>query len=535
MRNVACIFLLAASAVALAADGARLNAEIRAAIAAGQPVYVCPPGRLDLSDQLPWIPPGTKNFTLRGHPAGTTFFVPTARNKIFEVGDYIDNMGLQQVPIAPVKAGQGALLASAAAGDYALVDDHVIRNRYGNGDTLNRGEIVRLDKISRRKGMVIDGAPAGRDYDVNPKLLVLGNKLSKNITIENIVFEGSGSQNMLWIGLVDGLTLRNLEFKGYRQAACNLYFCRNVVIQDCRVGYAEPGVGQGYGIVVARCRFVQILNSDLASPAAVRVHSGTMDTLIQDCTLNAGGDAVNSHGYDELRLTCRRLTGNGAITLGNDAWLAGGSGHLVEDCNLATMWVGPNVTNTTIRNSSFHPNGTDSDSGSITFSTMYGGWVHPNAHPYGGRPSGIKVQNCSFTRARNPLQPSMWYDADVSFSNCTFTASATDWGNVFKLAGWAQGNLTLTNCTFFSLNAREMFDIATGASGGLNLKISGCQFRPQAPGSNVAIVLRNPFSGALPLANNTFYPTVPVSQATFILNESQLPLPQQGGVLLPGL
>jgi hypothetical protein len=533
MRCLVSILVATVVANAFTADGARINGEIRAAIAAGQPVYVCPAGVLDFSDQQPWIPPGTSNFTVRGNPAGTTFFVPSARDKLFEVGDYIDNMGLQQLALGTVPAGAKTILTTASPGYYALVDDHAIRNRYGTGDTRNRGEIIRLDRGSRGKGMAINGAATGRTYNVNPKLLVLGNKLCRNIAIENITFEGSGSQNMLSIGLVDGLKLTNLQFRGYRQGACNLYFCRNVVIDNCRVDYATPGVGQGYGIIVARCRFVQILKSDLASPAAVRVHSGTMDTLIQDCTLNAGGDAVNTHGYDELRLTCRRLTGNGAITLGNDAWLAGGSGHLVEDCVLATMWVGPNVTNTTIRNSAFHPNGTDSDSGSITFSTMYPVWIHPNANPLGGRPSGIKVENCTFNRARNPLQASMWYDADVSFSNCTFTASAADWGNVFKLAGWAQGSLTFSSCKFISYNAREMFDLATGASAGLNLQMNGCQFLPQAPASNVAMIVRNPFAGSMVMTNNTFYPTVPTSQALFMVNESSTPLPSAGMILSP--
>jgi hypothetical protein len=440
-------------------------------------------------------------------------------SRLLEVGQAVQPFNnwpfyaMPHVSLPIVREGQ-RVLRELASGWYVLLDEHKIVDRSASNSVFNRGELVRV----RLKGAV---APVGRTYDVSPYAVRVDGLLCRDIAVEGIRFEGD--ERVLSCGLVDGLVLQDLSFVGYRHLAADITQCSRVVASDLYVGPSPGGQGTGYGIQFTRCRNTLLKDSVLDSWAAVKFHSGAMDGVVEDCVIGRPGNAVDAHGFDERRISIRRVSGVGGISLGNDAWLAGGEGHAVEDCDLDFLFVGPGVSSLSVRRSVFRSDG-------VSFSTIYSGWTSPLSNPSWGRPSGVVLEDSFFARHDSPFQPSLWIDADVVSRRCTFSATGSDWGSVVKLRDWAQGSLVFDSCEFLSANAREIVDISTGLSAGLRFVARDCEFRSSASGSDVAVLVRAPFVGSLELIRNRFYATQ--WPASFVVGSTKADCVSKGNVVV---
>lgn len=527
-RAIALATVLSGVSQAVAQDDSTwINAGIQQAIANGLPFYQLPAGVIRLQNNI-IIPPGTKNFALRGAGMHQTIIkAPVARQKFIDVGDQIiphNNWGLtNKTNYNVMTVAEGTrnvkLLPNQAPlvpGDYILWDEHAIRNRYGSGDTHNRAEIVKVLYYNISSRTAILQEPVGRRFDRFPKLADYRSSLCENITISGMTLDGlsdanQGSESLLSINSVRGLNVNNIRLVNYSNGAMYVNVCRNSNITNVIIDPAtQGGVGSGYGLTVTRSRFTRIANSVANWSQAIKFHTGAMDSLVEDCVTTNGGNAIDAHGFDELRVTVRRCTGNGGITLGNEAWAAGGTGHVVQDCDLQFLFIGPNVNKLVVRRSKFED--------PLSLSDLDPNQCHINANPRGGIPGDLRFEDCEFAGNQNIMNDFVWYNVGrATFIRCKFSTRNSSWGSVIKLAG-ARGILQFIQCEFNPAANREAIEIATGAGNKLMLTMQNCTIRSSV-GLDIGVWLRPTFAGRVTMINNTLYSPGCPSNATFIKNE----------------
>jgi hypothetical protein len=521
-------------------DSPWLNQNIRDAINSGRPSYTIPAGTYYLWNPL-IVPRGTKNFALLGSGQGQTILrAPFARQRLVEVGEAImphNNWGLTDktnTVLEPLDEGATVLRLvpgadPVAPGNYVLWDDHQIVNRYGTGETHNRAEIVRVisyDPLSRSATL---DEPVGRDFLNSPKLANFNQALCENITVGNITIDGLsdtgvGSTDMLYISGVRGLNVSNVRLVNYANGASYINVCKNSTVTNCVIDPATTGgIGAGYGLTITRSRFTTIQNCQLNSSQALKFHTGAMDSTVQDCVTTSGGNAIDAHGFDELRVTIRRCTGNGGITLGNEAWAAGGKGHRVEDCDLQFLFIGPNATDVIVRRSKFRE--------ALSLSDLDPSLCNPLANPMGGRPGVISFEDCEFWAAQNVVNDFRWFNCErVVFSRCILGTTNTSFGNVIKLVG-GRGNLAFYGCEFRPAANREAIELATGTGNSLSLTMSGCTIRSEV-GLNVGVWLQNPYQGKLLIVNNQLVSRNAPLDSVFLKNDSRAKGTVRGNVVI---
>jgi hypothetical protein len=520
--------ILTSSALAAGQDDSVwINQGIQQAIDNGAAYYQLPAGIIRLQNNI-IIPPGTKNFALIGAGIDQTIIkAPVARTKFIDVGDQIiphNNWGLtnkQNSTVLAVAEGTRTIRLAAgqpviAPGKYVLWDEHVIRNRYGGGDTHNRAEIVNVlwYNISNRTATLEQ--PVGRKFNVNPKLAHYGAALCQNITISGMTLDGlsdagEGSQSLLSINSVLGLNVNNIRLVNYSNGAMYVNVCKNSTITNVIIDPAtQGGVGSGYGLTVTRSRFTRIANSVANWSQAIKFHTGAMDSIVEDCVTTAGGNAIDAHGFDELRVTVRRCTGNGGITLGNEAWSAGGAGHVVQDCDLQFLFIGPNVDKLLVKRSTFED--------PLSLSDLDPASCDINANPRGGIPGDLRFEDCSFSGNQNVVNDFAWYNVfRATFIRCTFSTRNTSWGSVIKLSG-ARGILQFLQCEFVPAANREAIEIATGSGNKLTLVMDRCTIRSNV-GLDIGVWLRPTFQGRVSLTNNRLLSPGAPQNSVFLKNE----------------
>jgi hypothetical protein len=514
-------------------DSPQLNAGIRAAIDAGLPAYVIPPGTYRIANPLV-IPAGTKNFALLGSGIGvTTIQASVDRSRLIEVGEAImshNNWGLtdkmnrrvQPVPegsqYVRLEPGQPAL----APGAYILWDENLIINRYGGGDTYNRAEIVRVlgyDPVSRVATL---DQPVGRRFDVLPKLADFRTRITENIRVGNMTIRGRdpqgvtvGASEMLYASAVRGLTVQSIQFIDYANNAAMINVCKDTVATNLIIDRAtQSGVGAGYGFNITRSRFSTVSFSQLNSSQALKAHSGSMDTNVEDCVSTAGGNCIDAHGFDELRMTVVRCSGNGGITLGNEAWAAGGKGHRVEDTHMGFLFIGPNATDVLVRRSSFRE--------ALSLSDLDPALCDARALPRGGRPGVLRFEDTGFTAPQNVINDFRWYNVEsADFVRCVFITTNPSFGNVIKLTG-ARGYLGFNQCAFYEAANREAIELSNDGSNDFMFFMNQCTINSSV-GLDVGVWLRPEFSGGYSISNNTLQSPGAPGNALFLKNESVAP------------
>lgn len=521
--------LFAAIAAAQSDDSIWINQAISDAIASGRSSITLPARVINLDNNI-IVPPGTKNFALIGAGIDRTVIKSRwKRQKFIDVGDQIvshNNWGLTNktnynVETVPEGATTLRLLPGQAPltpGDYVLWDENVIRNRSGAGDTYNRAEIVKVLVYNFSNRTVLLDQPVGRTFNVRPKLADYRTALSENITISGMTFDGladdgQGSEALLSLNSVRNAVVRDVRFVNYSNGAMYVNVCKNTEISGVIIDRAtQGGVGAGYGLTTTRSRFTWIHNVVANWGQAIKFHTGAMDSLVEDIVTTDGGNAIDSHGFDELRVTVRRATGNGGITLGNEAWAAGGSGHLVEDSDLGFLFIGPNATNVVVRRSRF--------AGALSLSDLDPNQADPNANPRGGTPGNLWFEDVEFTAAQNVVNDFVWYNVRrATFVRCKFTSTNPNWGSVIKLAG-ARGSLEFIECEFNAGANREAIEIATGAGNRLNLVIRNSVIRSEV-GLDVGLWLRPTFQGSVMISNNRLISRGAPTNSTFLKNDGR--------------
>jgi hypothetical protein len=509
-------------------DSTWINAGISQAIAAGLHSYTIPAGTFNLDNPIV-IPPGTRNFALRGTGMGQTIIKSRwTRTKFIDVGEQIiphNNWGLtnktnftlvavpQGARVIQLAPGQGAL----PPGDYVLWDSHAIRNRYGDGDTYNRAEIVRVLMYSVTSRCAVLESPVGRAFTVQPKLADYRSALCENLTFSDMTIDGlsesgEGSQSLVSLNSIRGLLVENLRLVNYSNGAMYINVCRNSEVRNVVVDPAtQGGVGSGYGLTVTRSRFTWIHDTAFNWSQALKLHTGAMDSLIEDCVTTDGGNAIDSHGFDELRVTVRRCTGNGGITLGNEAWAAGGSGHVVQDCDLQFLFIGPNVDHLLVQRSRFVD--------PLSLSDLDPSQCNANANPRGGIPGDLRFEYCEFAGSQNVVNDFVWYNVRrATFIGCRFSTRNPDWGSVIKLNG-STGILQFIGCEFNPAANREAIEIATGADNYLTLVMQNCTIRSSV-GLDVGVWLKPTFIGRVTMVNNTLISPGCPQNAVFVKNQA---------------
>lgn len=527
--TLGCAWLLVAGANAQVYmdDSVWINERIRDAIASNAGYYTLPPGTYHVYNPI-MIPRGTKQFTLRGSGMNQTIIrAPFARQRLIEVGEAImphNNWGLtdkDNTPVQPVDEGQEvvrlhAKAAAIAPGDYVLWDGHQIVNRYGTGETHNRAEIVRVISYNPTSHSVTLDEPVGRDFLMSPKLSDFNEALCENITVSDLTLDGlsstgTGSTDLLYASGVRTLYVRNVRWTNYANGAGVINVCKSSLISNCVVDPATTGgVGTGYGLNITRSRFTTVSNCQLNSAQALKLHTGAMDSTIEDCVTTSGGNAVDAHGFDEKRVIVRRCWGNGGITLGNEAWSAGGSGHRVEDCDLQFLFIGPNATDVIVRRSKFRE--------ALSLSDLDPNLCSPLANPRGGRPGVLTFEDSEFWAPQNVLNDFRWFNvASASFNRCVFGTTNASFGNVIKLNG-GRGYLSFVNCDFRPAANREAIEISSGDGNMLNFYMVGCTIRSNV-GLDMALWLRAPYSGRLVVVDNKLVSPGAPASAAFLRNE----------------
>jgi hypothetical protein len=519
--------ILAVPASATTIDEApAINAAISTAIKNGVNSVTLEPRIYNLQSSIV-IPAGTRNFSLLGAGSERTLLRTTVRmGHAIRAGQIIwthNNWGItgaEQTPVGNVGTGANRLVIAKGVklpppGDFVLWDEYSVRPNTDTNNSLNRAEIVRITQVDQTRRVVHLAAGIGREYHVKPKLAFVGNTLSSNITIAGIGFDGraadgSTSEGLLFASLIRGLEVDDLRVRNFTTGAIRLVQCQDAVVSNSHVSDASAGgPGGGYGFFVIRSRFVTIRNSTARSMRHGWVlHSGTMDATVQDCdSFNADYD---SHGYDERRVTFRRCTGNVGINIGNAAWHAGANGVLIEGSVLpGRLYVGPNVTNLTVRGSTI---GSNSATQTLTLESFA-----PTSlgNPSGGSPGTVRFESSRIVGFNHLVRyAGTGHAGDVSFVNCDFLQTKPEWGVLLFLEN-ASGNFSITGSRMEMTSNYPPVNLAGGTD---NLRFSMTNTIVTAPGERIATWLRSTFSGAATIRDNLL--RTRISPAQYLRNES---------------
>lgn len=343
--------------------GEVVQAQLDAAIAAGQTVYTLPAGPIHLTRALV-IPSGTRNLTIQGQ-AGTQL-VRTSANTfpMLMVGNDFSygflNEGFSSMPrTVPQPIAEGAKVLQLPAGHavvpgwYALLGTQAstdsVTHAAGNPTFWTRRELIRIISVSGNTATLSE--PVGRDFPA-PELRLLepdtalprDRMISQNITLRNFSINGQSTINQgfneknLVASLVHNFTVDDVSILGFGTAGLSVQLGRGVLVNRLRAQNGRLD-HTGYSVEFAGTRFTTLRNSTFTRVRSAVTHmGGAMDSLVEDLTApEAIVDA--SHGQMERRILFRRVNAN-VIQVANTMWRGGASGvRIVDSTARSQIWL----------------------------------------------------------------------------------------------------------------------------------------------------------------------------------------------------
>jgi hypothetical protein len=281
------------------------------------------------------IPPGTRGFSL----AIKGRLVKASDNfAAIEVGDTRHHwqFPFQALPVA--LEGQATL--PLPDGWWFIYDDaQVVHATVPSSRVSYRCELVKVTSGALDQ-------PLGRTYDLSVKAARVD--VCERVSVSGLQTTGMALQ----IAYGVDCRVRDSGVSSFGGFAFRSVRSRRTVFENVRVqGATALGPGAGYGINVMwdRGTVIQGSYADTSRHGFI-FHSGSMDCTVEDSEGNSlvGAD-FDTHGMDERRITFRRVRGQSAIGIGNAAWHLGGTGHLIEDCDVTGLYFGPGVEATVRR------------------------------------------------------------------------------------------------------------------------------------------------------------------------------------------
>lgn len=482
--------LVAGSAVGAASaadDSIWINQNIQNAIQQGKSEYVLPAGTYTLQNSI-LIPPGTKNFTLRGEGKDSTI-ITSPNQKLAQgiaagvVTMLHNNWGLTNrtnTLVDNVLAGSRAVRLSAgqadiAPGYYVLWDQNIVLRISGDNGAMNHAEVVKVLSYDKSTRTAYLDNPTGREFNVNPRLCHVNDSILTNVTISDMgfdgaVLDGTCSTSFLAAGISDGLHVARLKVRNYTTNAIYTNIARNALVEQTDVSGANAfGPGGGYGVGIYRSRFVTVQDCmDDQSRHGFIVHSGSQDVLFQNCVSYLGG--FDCHGYDDRRITFRSCVGT-VLNVGNGAYLAGSKDVMADSCIFTEMLsINENTRNTYLRNCSMK--------GLIFYYTAEGSTL---GTPSGGYADGVTVQGCTIKgELGNGILTNASKIGNVSFNKCKFECPTS--GNVFtiRFQTMNQANMQFNSCEFLSSSLTYFVQMKSAGSPNLKLYFQNCKFKNTA-------------------------------------------------------
>ncbi|HVL38129.1 MAG TPA: right-handed parallel beta-helix repeat-containing protein [Fimbriimonadaceae bacterium] len=449
------------------------------------------------------VPAGTRNLTIIGD--GSQIRVKRATH-VFSIGRVDFSVtkpepaaGLAGISIEPAKAGDQIVTVNrrVSPGWHVIYDAKRVPHLKNPGLSLNYGAM--LVQVTDVDGFAAKlDRPLNREYDDEPMLARVDHMLTEDVRIENFAVDGlydpgkRGTGGFVVAGLAKGLIVKNMRARRIDSGVVKLGICRDFVIDG--VHAVEPtgnpsAPGDAYGIYILRSSHGTIRNSSTSGYRhGFILHSGTTDVLVEDCSATAAGSAdFDTHGMDERRITFRRCKGRTGFGLGNDAWPLGGFGHVIEDSDVENgVYIGPNVTNTIIRRSSFG-----------TAASRYLLWFSATE---GGMPGNIRFENCKFEGLhRLTVFQNRNVVGHLRFVDCEFSGGPDLYMLDFSRGA---GKVTFERCAFRATDQRQAPVFIVSSKEPLDLSIRDSKF--SSPSATRAIWVTKDFAGRLEARNNTF-------------------------------
>ncbi len=507
-------------------DSTWINSAIAAAIANHASEYDLPAGTYVLNNPIV-IPPGTRNFALKG--AGSTQTILTApyqaMNQAIMVGYMVqthNNWGLTNrtnYSLNSIKQGDSTVsLVSPSriyAGHYYCIwDSHTEWANNANVTcVMNHAEIVNPTAVNANGTITLD-QPASREYDQTAQLADVDAYLCKNITVSGFGFDASipgstnASNSLVAVSLTDGAQISDVTVTNYLTDALNMVNSRNITIDRASISNAiATGPGQGYGVMLSRCRFVTVTNLTANNMRhGIICHAGTTDVSAANCSCI--GCSLDAHGMDERRLSFTNCSGDNTCQFGNQAWPEGDRDITLNQCNFAGGFNACAYAN--------NIQATSSTFGPLVLWSDLAGVTTPAPNQY---PDRLSFTGCTFVGPNNLIAEATQMGT-ANFTNCAFNATRTSWGNVFQFKTMS-GTLNFSGCSFSCASARNS-DIALEFSSpnGLNLSLTNCSVT-SAAAVPYAMELYSTYYGQASLkGTNTFHSTA--SKTSFLLNLSSV-------------
>lgn len=354
-------------------QGADVQAQMEQAIANGQSSFTLPPGPIHLSNSL-IIPPGTRNFTLRGQ-SGSRLLRNSANDfPLIAVGlagwHAFENSafsGMTRNGIAPAAEGATTLTVTdgplPVTGWYAILGtdpvEDVVRHISGNTTYWFRRELVQVTAVNGNTVQLAQ--PLGRAFNqAELRLIEASNApanrrvIVDNVTLVDLVLDGRSLVNngltgkIVAAGLCHDFMVDDVSVSNFGTAGVSVMMSKGVTVSRARMRDGNPN-SLGYGVELAATRFATVRNSTFTRVrTGVIFQSGNMDALVEDCSGPTSNFDVG-HGTGDLRLTYRRTVGN-RFGIANGSWRRGVDRVLLEDCTaFEEISVASNATNVVIR------------------------------------------------------------------------------------------------------------------------------------------------------------------------------------------
>jgi hypothetical protein len=510
-------------------DSVWINTNIATALKSGQKSYLLPAGTYVLQHPIE-IPNGAKNFTLRGAGSGETLLTSpsTQLQEQIVVGSIPvlhDDWVLTNrtnYSLFPIKEGAAYVnLATATTAVvpnhyYVIWDSHVEwANNAKVTCVMNHAEIVKVVAVHGTQ-LTLD-APASRAYDSTAKLCDVNSIMCQNIAITGIGFNGAvtnssnPAQSFVQAGLVDGMTVDNVEGTNFLYTALDFVNTRNVLVENATLsGAAAGGPGEGYGVTFSRCRYATASNCFANGLRHGFIfHAGTTDSSFVDCKSTGGG--FDAHGMDDRRLTVTDCTSDNTLQFGNQAWGEGDAditvsgGSFAQGLNLCAYAENISVSGTAL--------------GGLNLWSELAGVTNPPPNQY---PDNINLTNCALTAGHNVIT-----DTDrigtFTFNNCSFEATNTAWGNVMVIQAMS-GTMNFENCQFQLDSVRNgdiPFQISTPNN--FQLNVTNSTFTALG-GGPTSTKFTSAFAGKSSMTNSLFV-SDNGKNPTFLVNQSTVSIP----------
>jgi hypothetical protein len=503
-------------------DSVWINAGIRSAISAGENSYTIPAGVHRLATPIV-LPEGVLNFTLRGAGSGETHLLATAlMSEAIRLGvggvEFMvyDDLARGAIDKPVAEGGKHLVLERGgpllSTGDYVLWGDAVIRHKTVALDARYEGELVTV--VSRRPGtrtLTLEQG-VGREFRAGSKLSPVAN-LSRNVTVQGISFDGNGLAGaMVHAHLMRGLVLRDLKATRFDRGALEVYLCRDVVIEDCRVSFPSNTFdGRGYGYAINGSRFVQVRGSQAYETRhAVTVARGSTDVAIHNLYAehtNAWWGGISLHGSDERRVTISDTTTT-TIDFGNPSWLGGMATARVLNCTVNSLRYRPNAKDVGVRNSQIV---------TILFDD-YDGLGNPSPVPEATSIHDLWFEDSTFRSHGLIIGNRHINIGRLAFRNCAFVGLKPNI-QLFHFIT-AVGDVSFANCTFSLQGFYDPIVLSTGAAGSLKFTMSDCLVQ-STESLRQAILVDGTYVGSLDIQKNMLLSDHP--SAVFVQNNTDAP------------